>query len=614
MGSVAVLTDFTQAIVSAQLLTDGSILAVGASGQSWRIFPNEYGSYTSPRIQSVNTAPGTQLYSSVHIGNDGQFISHGSEFGTGSGRNYIFDPATNGWVDQGLATQGLHRSVWQWTNGDFTCSAIKMRKDYTDRVLLGATILDTELEENGQVLQPDNSRVCFGKSSRYVYHVPDSNYDAEPQFTFTQVDLQPQLRLLPRPFQFERLSTAANDGWKSWGEPGVLGNPNIDYENGVQIYMPLIGRTVMVSGRGQIITYDKTTQTVNRPFMLPMMSTASLPNLAQWSAVAARMDTTDRALRASYVTAFTFTWDTNASAGIRSQFDGSTETEADPYWLVNPSGTKWTRVKLDLTTFVDLGSGRFQVEVKSDNRTDVPTGKYPNSVENYPIGSCLTQFPPQFEARDQAGALLPNGHLLFGAGLALGGFPVFSRLMQWNGSTEPTFVTDRELSGIASQFVCCPDGNVMLFNGAELDIFLSTPAEKTPNEAWRPLPGPIPQLLAPSCVVTITGTRLNGVHVGSAMNDELSNHSHFPLLRLTNKGDNRAHFARTLDFNYRGISPTTSSTFTAILPASLPFGEYSAEVVASGIASAPQTVYVTDASGQFESTPRGVQAFMNFYK
>jgi hypothetical protein len=84
----------------------------------------------------------------------------------------------------------------------------------------------------------------------------------------------------------------------------------------------------------------------------------------------------------------------------------------------------------------------------------------------------------------------------------------------------------------------------------------------------------------------LTGTKLNGISQGSAYGDDNQNATNYPIVRLTSGGN--VYYARTYNWSSTGVQTgATPVTTEFTLPAGLPVGSYSLEVVANGIASDP---------------------------
>ena len=92
-----------------------------------------------------------------------------------------------------------------------------------------------------------------------------------------------------------------------------------------------------------------------------------------------------------------------------------------------------------------------------------------------------------------------------------------------------------------------------------------------------------------STTYQLTGKGFNGISEGANYGDDWQMATNYPIVRLTS-GTN-VYYARTSNWNSTGVARgNKSDTTTLTLPAALPSGTYSVEVVANGIASNPVTV------------------------
>ncbi len=156
--------------------------------------------------------------------------------------------------------------------------------------------------------------------------------------------------------------------------------------------------------------------------------------------------------------------------------------------------------------------------------------------------------------------------------------PVANAFISVNSPTgtsenNPTFVT---------AMLCLPDGNV-LYSHFGADLYVYTPTG-TPLPAGKPVIGTITPNIDGS--YHLIGTGLNGLSAGATYGDDLQMNSNYPLVRLSS-GTN-VYYLRTYDWSSTGVMTgalPVSSEFR--VPASVPGGTYSLEVVANGIASDP---------------------------
>jgi len=85
----------------------------------------------------------------------------------------------------------------------------------------------------------------------------------------------------------------------------------------------------------------------------------------------------------------------------------------------------------------------------------------------------------------------------------------------------------------------------------------------------------------------LVGTLLNGISEGATYGDDFQMNSNYPLVRLNEAGGN-VYYARTYNWSSTGVMTGSTPVSTEFrLPASLPPGTYTLEVVANGFASDP---------------------------
>ena len=144
------------------------------------------------------------------------------------------------------------------------------------------------------------------------------------------------------------------------------------------------------------------------------------------------------------------------------------------------------------------------------------------------------------------------------------------------------------LSGASYQSVMLtlPDGTVMFVRQGSKQYYVYTP-DGTPLASGKPTISKITHT-GENCLTgyTMTGTLFNGISEGASYGDDAQMNSNYPLVRLTS-GTN-VFYARTFNWNTTGVQRgalTDTTEFT--LPAGLPQGPMSLEVVANGIASNP---------------------------
>jgi len=187
---------------------------------------------------------------------------------------------------------------------------------------------------------------------------------------------------------------------------------------------------------------------------------------------------------------------------------------------------------------------------------------------------------PDFPAGDDAGdsfaALLPSGDVLVEG--------ESGELYVFNGTT----LTDTKIRTVNdAPLLVLPTGEVLV-NGS----FVYREAGAA-NPAWAPVITSAPSVLTPGSSYEITGRQFNGLSQAHAFGDELQTATNYPLLRITMTASGQVIYARTHDHSTMGVATGSTPVSTHFdVPASMPSGAASLQVVANGIASAAVAVTV----------------------
>lgn len=102
----------------------------------------------------------------------------------------------------------------------------------------------------------------------------------------------------------------------------------------------------------------------------------------------------------------------------------------------------------------------------------------------------------------------------------------------------------------------------------------------------------MPRLLKAGESFRLEGIRLNGMSQGSAYGDEVQDATNYPLVRLTNHATHHVTYLRTHDHSSMAVASDRVSSTHFDVPAGVESGLSTLEVVANGIASRPEIVYV----------------------
>lgn len=203
----------------------------------------------------------------------------------------------------------------------------------------------------------------------------------------------------------------------------------------------------------------------------------------------------------------------------------------------------------------------------------------------------------QYTVQDGSAALLPNGHVLFGASGGPGS-PDYSgpplAFFEFDGqhlvpvATIPNASADVSGSPV---LLVLPTGQV-LETDASLDVEIYTPADTSHDPAWEPVISASPASAVQGGSFVLAGVRFNGMSQASAFGDENQNATNYPIVRLVNDVTQHVFYARTHDHSSMAVaSPDTVTTHVDLPPAIEP-GPSHLVVVANGIASQPVAITV----------------------
>ncbi len=201
--------------------------------------------------------------------------------------------------------------------------------------------------------------------------------------------------------------------------------------------------------------------------------------------------------------------------------------------------------------------------------------------------------PNGWGAPDAASAMMPNGKIL----MALSPpprpgdhFPDSTVFYEFDYITntytllDAPGVTGDTITGpcFITNMLSLPDGTILYTRQGRDQYFEYVPSG-SPLAAGKPT---ITNILTNTCSnYSITGTLFNGISEGASYGDDWQMSTNYPIVRLTS-GTN-VYYATTSYWNRPGAVMTGSALDTAKfdLPAGLPAGTYSVQVVANGIAS-----------------------------
>lgn len=208
--------------------------------------------------------------------------------------------------------------------------------------------------------------------------------------------------------------------------------------------------------------------------------------------------------------------------------------------------------------------------------------------------------PGGYGADDAPSAILPGGHVifaadqpLFNAPTALFDFdPASNSITQVSGLPAGLAVELASAPCFVTRMLVLPTGQLLLNSGGN-DLWVYTPDEAA-NPAWQPTVSSV--VYKGNYVFQLKGLRLNGISEGASYGDDAEMSENYPIVRLTD-GSGNVFYARSYGWNNVGVQTGNTVVTTKFkLPAGMPAGTYSLQVIAAGIASNPVTVTIS--SGQ----------------
>jgi hypothetical protein len=214
--------------------------------------------------------------------------------------------------------------------------------------------------------------------------------------------------------------------------------------------------------------------------------------------------------------------------------------------------------------------------------------------------------PAGLTVQDGPAAVLPSGHVLFGAS-GPGAFQYFEGekvpmlgSYEWPDYYVPTIVIQSvpapTPSGVTSgtSLLVLPSGQVM-FTDRSLFVQLYTPASSpTYSSAWAPTISSVPFSLNNGATYQVAGTQFNGLDQGSYYGDEFQNATNYPLVRITNGMTGHVFYAKTHNHSTMGVATGNATVSTNFdVPCNIEGGKSTIQVIANGIQSAGVNVGVS---------------------
>ena len=579
---------------------------MAGNGNSYLLEPDDYGSYLTSTLRRIGDMPYTHLYAAVTMANDGTVYCHPGEFGTSApDKISIFDPTTETWTSAtasrstviGTVGFGNHGLTFVTDDGRImdsysTLNASEQPVSANLSLATHGSESRTHWIERGAVLLPDGRFMVFNDEATQLMFVSpgysagmisdgSSNVSAgvttSPIIVYNRVS--PWWRL-PN-------VNAERNTWNSVDAP-VL------YEIGPAMYMPKIGKVVLIGGHGMIFTHDPAyTNSTGFSGVATLPLEPAYPDASSMTRylgfVPASLNGVSPTTAISGGT-FTFTSTFLDVATALSILQGISPKRV---WVRLADNTKWVRINY---TSAANGSG-YNIVLSGCSFAAYPGANWDGTTLTTNDQVCLGR--PSYEVHDGPGAILPNGDLIFVAGLDVGandGFNHTQRVLKWDGSSslaqQVSNGTDGELTngvtGSGEYFTAVyplPDGNFLFKATGGFIFYTPTSTESTPISGSKPVVSSSPSIVIAGRKFALTGTQLTGLHEGGAYGDDNTPRTNFPIVKFTNTSDNRVYFGRTRDFTYRGIQANRSSSCNVHVPENVPAGTYTLNVVTNGIPS-----------------------------
>jgi hypothetical protein len=195
--------------------------------------------------------------------------------------------------------------------------------------------------------------------------------------------------------------------------------------------------------------------------------------------------------------------------------------------------------------------------------------------------------PDGLNVQDGPAAVLPSGHVLFGASpdSTTAGLKYFEfdgeRLVAApppeNAASDATY---------SSSLLLLPTGQVLFVDvSSKVQVYSPAPTP-TYDSAWAPTITSAPTDLSSGSTFRIFGTQFNGLTQASAYGDESQNATNYPLVRITNRSSGHVFYARTHDHSTMGVATGSAIVSTYFdVPRVIESGASTLQVVTNGIPS-----------------------------
>lgn len=615
-----------------QLLNDGRVLIIGSIG-SVIMSPDEYGSYRNPTFGPVALFPGggTSYGGPSILHPDGRVSKWGGHLGVDDPYQdtiWVFNPATNSWVNAGSAPNAGHQMGNQPIMLD---NGVATRPRGGGEVRLDTNTLQVSVLTNTTVTQRMIDWLLTNGIQQVpaLFGYPEGSFTRTPTDTFVQFSTsfvlwigfnRPELFINlyrpsansgefdvtrhPRPTNHPArvlhrgVTTRLNgqgyvdatsynsiDSELSWMSIQSDFNSALTFEVGANIWWPRLGRVVIVGGAtGELWAYDPVNETLDIVSQMPQVEGSPNPHadFLQWGNIHPdHFGQTLHELLASQTIRCV------ANKLLGSYLPLVIElTNGQFVFIVGQGQVTVTGGSVGLIpagATVNYG-GPFQVRMGP--RTDDPAAGV------VPVNAKVWARTPTRSSAEALSVILPNGNLMVGPSMAGSTFATVpsGQWAEFDGTTWTYFDAPVHSNDDYQGSVCLlPNGEVMILGGVGM-WFRSAPPTRDLNN--RPEVVNIPSRFMPGHSFTLTGRQLMGRHIGTTHGDDKCGHCNHPLVRLTNNLTGRVYYAATTNYSTYSIAPNLESTCTVTVPESLPLGGYTLHVISAGNESLPVQVAV----------------------
>jgi len=265
------------------------------------------------------------------------------------------------------------------------------------------------------------------------------------------------------------------------------------------------------------------------------------------------------------------------------------------YQIYDPTTGAWTTPSnTTVVNLVDPSSLELGPMPLLPNGTVFAAGATTNNAIYTPstgTWASAPKFGGTLDIADGPAAVLPDGNALFDT--SPGVFNTGSKFFEWDGSAlhavpgPPNASID---SSYVGNMVVLPTGQV-LFTDFSSSVEIYTPS-------GAPCAGCAPTITTLASTLThgsinnaVKGTQFNGLDQGAYYGDDNQASTNFPIVRIT---DSTGKVVYCKTHNWKGGVATGSTVVGTLfdIPSTIALGSATLEVVANGIASAPQTVTI----------------------